>query len=106
MSIRRRPASQLAWVTEEFADRERRTTLLARYDDLLMEVEEWNEINGAGRTVPWDLLNKCLTGGAGPDDGAFTGAELIEYLLLAERDLMRPRLVPRNGLRAEYASRR
>lgn len=106
VSIRRRPASQLAWVSEDFAARERRTRALATLDERLLAVEDWNECNGADSMVPWELLNACLRGGAGAEDGSISGAALIEYLLGEQEALMRPRLAPRNGLRAEYASRR
>ena len=81
--------------------------MLARHDDLLMEVEDWNERNGAGRMVPWELLARCC----GADvarrfDGSVSGADLIERLLSAQERLMRPRLEPRTASRSGYASRR
>lgn len=107
MSFRRRPASQLEWVSESFAEREARTTRLARLDALLDRVEDWNEGNGGLRMVPWELLAACLgSTRAGSLDGRVSGAELIEYLLGAEEALMRPRLEPRTGPRAQYASTR
>jgi hypothetical protein len=99
--------SALAWVSESWAEREQRTRRLARYDDLLTAVEDWNEHNGAERSVTWELLAACLgSERAGRLDGQVSGAELIEHLLREEEALMRPRLEPRTGLRAEYASRR
>lgn len=105
MSIRRRPASALEWVSEDWLARQERTSALAAYDDLLMEVENWNQAHGAETLVPWALADRCLRGGAQPDDGAITGTQLIEYLLGEQEALMRPRLEPRMGLRAVSASR-
>jgi hypothetical protein len=106
VSFRRRPALELQWVSESWAEREQRTRRLARTDDLLMAVEDWNEVHGADVPVSWELLNQCLRGGAGAQDGAVTGAELIEYLLDAQRGLMRPLADSRTQPRTAYASRR
>ena len=107
VSIRRRPVSELAWVSKSFAERERRTASLRQLDDLLGSVEDRNETHGGDAIVPWELLAACLgSERAGRLDGRVSGAELIEYLLRAEEALMRPRLEPRTGPRAEYASRR